>query len=59
MNTALVTGASGFIGRRLIQPGERALVRRFVFLSSVEAMAEPREECVDEEWPGEPATVKV
>lgn len=120
--TVLVTGAAGFIGRRLIQPGVVALVRRptgfvrevvgnlldpaslraacegvesvfhcagyahafassdpdahrrinfggtrnllkaageagvrrFVFLSSVKAMAEPGEACVDEDWPGEP-----
>jgi len=26
--TALITGAKGFIGRRLLRPGERALVRR-------------------------------
>jgi len=118
----LVTGATGFIGRRLLQPGDRALardgaalpgavpgdlldppslraacagiervfhcagyahafhssdpdihwrvnfegtrnlvtaagaagVRRFVFLSSVKAMAEPGDRCVDEDWPGEP-----
>ena len=122
--SVLVTGATGFIGRRLLQPGERALVRRagslpdavvgdlleptslaaacagietvfhcagyadalsssdaaahwrvnlagtrnllaaagaaggrrFVVLSSVKAMAEPGDECVDEDWPGEPAT---
>lgn len=121
MNT-LITGATGFIGARLFQPGDRALVRGagifpgavvgdlldaasltgacegierifhcaghahafvssaadahwrinfegtrnllnaarvagvkcFVFLSSVKAMAEPGEECVDEDWPGEP-----
>lgn len=120
----LVTGASGFIGRRLVQPGDRALlrnpeafpgsvvgdlldpaslamacaaidtvfhcggyahafgssnpdahwrinfegtrnlleaagragVRRFVFLSSVKAMADPENDCVDESWPGDPAT---
>jgi UDP-glucose 4-epimerase len=120
----LVTGASGFIGRRLLLPGDRALLRkpigmtnevlgnlldpaslvaacadvdtifhcagyahgfassdtdihwqtnydgtcnllkaaggagvqRFVFLSSVKSMAEPGDECVDENWPGEPAT---
>jgi UDP-glucose 4-epimerase len=118
----LVTGSTGFIGRRLIRDGDRALVRlpagfdnevvadltdlptlerachgidtifhcaghahafsssdpqihskvnlegtknlveaaghcgvtRFVFLSSVKAMAEPGERCVDEEWSGEP-----
>lgn len=121
---SLVTGATGFIGRRLLQPGDRALVRvsgsipnsvvgdmldpvslaaaceeidavfhcagyahafsssdpdahwrinfdgtrnlvnaageagvkRCVFLSSVKAMAEPGDECVDEDWPGEPNT---
>lgn len=120
----LVTGGAGFLGRRLLRPGDRALVRRpyglvgemtgdlldpgvllqackgvetvfhcagyahafsssdpdahwrinfegtrnlvaaageagverFVFLSSVKAMAEPGDECVDEDWPGEPAT---
>lgn len=120
----LITGATGFIGARLLQPGDRALVRivgniqspvigdlldpaslasacegmetvfhcagyahafmsadpdahwrinfegtrnllqaagetgvkRFVFLSSVKAMAEPGDECVDEDWPGEPLT---
>lgn len=121
--TALVTGATGFIGGRLLHAGDRALVRRpagfddevigdlrdldtlsracegvqtvfhcaglanalgsdakaqwqvnvegtrhlltaagqagvkcFVFFSSVKAMAEPGEECVDEDWPGEPPT---
>jgi len=122
--TALVTGATGFIGARLLKAGDRALVRnatavpgavvgdlldfkllaaackdietifhcagyahafsssdpdahwrinfegtrnlllaageagvkRFVFLSSVKAMAEPGDECVDEDWPGEPDT---
>jgi len=122
--TVLVSGASGFIGRRLLRPGDLALARmphgqpgervgdlldadsltaacagvetvfhcagyahafasanadlhrrinfegtrdlaeaagrsgarRFVFLSSVKAMAEPGEVCVDEDWPGEPAT---
>jgi nucleoside-diphosphate-sugar epimerase len=119
----LITGASGFIGRRLLRPGDRALirtgtlpdavrgdllnadslraacggidtvfhcagyahafgsadpdvhwrvnfegtknlleaagkagVRRFVFLSSVKAMAEPGAECVDEDLLGEPET---
>ncbi len=119
---ALITGATGFIGRRLLSPGDRALVRRpagfagevvgdlldgaalaracegveavfhcagvaevgahadtlwrvnfegtrrlldaagragvqrFVFFSSVKALAEPGEACADEDWPGEPAT---
>lgn len=123
-DTALVTGASGFIGHRLLRPGDRALMREagsipnavvgdlldfeslaaacngietvfhcagyahafassdpdlhwrinfegtrnllkaageagvkcFVFLSSVKAMAEPGDQCVDEDWPGEPLT---
>lgn len=122
--TALITGATGFIGRRLLQPGDRGLVRdvatmpgamrgdlldpaslasacedieaifhcagyahaftssdpdahwrinfegtrnllraagaagvkRFIFLSSVKAMAEPGDECVNEDWPAEPVT---
>ena len=120
---ALITGAAGFIGRRLLQPGDRALVRRpaglsgevlgdlqdsvslahacegmatvfhcagladamagdgsahwltnfegtrhlvnaagqsgvkrFVYFSSVKAMAEPGDECIDEDWPGVPET---
>lgn len=125
VSTTLVTGASGFIGQRLLRPSDRALVRaacgipnavvgdlldpaslvaacqgvdkvfhcaghahafasanpdahwrvnhegtrnllkaageagvrRFVFLSSVKAMAEPGSACVDEDWPGEPASV--
>ena len=124
MSPSLITGATGFIGRRLLQPGDRALardgtkmpgavcgnlldpaslaaackgietvfhcaghahafassdpeahwrinfegtrnllaaageagVKRFVFLSSVKAMAEPGDKCVDEDWPGEPVT---
>jgi nucleoside-diphosphate-sugar epimerase len=122
--TSLITGATGFIGERLLQHGDRVLVRaacslrnavfgnlldppslfqacegidtvfhcagyahsfsssdpetqwrinydgtrnlltaagesgvkRFVFLSSVKAMAEPGDDCVDEGWPGEPST---
>lgn len=122
---SLITGASGFIGRRLLRPSDRALVRaaceipnavvgdllnpvslaaacqgvytvfhcagyshafassdsnahwrinyegtcnllkaageagvrRFIFLSSVKAMAPPGSACVDEDWPGEPASV--
>lgn len=42
--------------RNLLTAAGEAGVRRFVFLSSVKAMAEPRDACVDEDWPGEPAT---
>ncbi|MFN3595635.1 MAG: NAD-dependent epimerase/dehydratase family protein, partial [Thiobacillaceae bacterium] len=42
--------------RNLVQAASEAGVRRFVFLSSVKAMAEPNDACVDEDWPGEPAT---
>lgn len=42
--------------RNLIAAAGAAGARRFVFLSSVKAMAEPREDCVDEDWPGAPAT---
>ena len=40
----------------LLAAAGAAGVRRFVFLSSVKAMAEPGAECVDEDWPGEPLT---
>ncbi|MCX7897468.1 MAG: NAD-dependent epimerase/dehydratase family protein [Rhodocyclaceae bacterium] len=120
---SLITGGNGFIGKRLIQPGDKILVTRrtgstgeivgdvlapatlasacegvetvfhcagpaamrggegglhwrvhvegtknllaiavasgvrcFVYFSSVKAMADPNEECVNEEWPGEPST---
>ena len=42
--------------RNLVEASGRTGVRRFVFFSSVKAMAEPGEDCVDEDWPGEPAT---
>jgi UDP-glucose 4-epimerase len=42
--------------RNLLRAAGKAGVRRFVFLSSVKAMADPGEDCVDEDWPGEPAT---
>lgn len=42
--------------RNLLTEAGEASVRRFVFLSSVKAMAEPGDGCVDEDWPGEPAT---
>ncbi|MEO1766425.1 NAD-dependent epimerase/dehydratase family protein [Thiobacter aerophilum] len=42
--------------KNLLEAAGRAGVRRFVFFSSVKAMAEPGDECPDEDWPGEPAT---
>jgi nucleoside-diphosphate-sugar epimerase len=43
--------------RNLLKVAGEAGVRRFVFLSSVKAMAEPGDACVDEDWPGEPDTL--
>ena len=40
--------------RNLIEAAGRAGVRRFVFLSSVKAMAEPGDACANEDFPGEP-----
>jgi nucleoside-diphosphate-sugar epimerase len=40
--------------RNLVNAAGEAGVRRFVFLSSVKAMAAPGAECIDEDWPGEP-----
>lgn len=42
--------------RNLAVAAGRAGVRRFVFLSSVKAMAEPGVACADETFPGQPAT---
>lgn len=42
--------------KNLVQVAGEAGVKRFVFLSSVKAMAEPGDECVDEDWLGEPST---
>lgn len=42
--------------RNLVEAAGQAGVKRFVFLSSVKAMAEPGDACADEEWPGEPVT---
>lgn len=42
--------------RNLVLAAVDAGVRRFVFLSSVKAMAEPGEECVEEDWSGVPNT---
>jgi UDP-glucose 4-epimerase len=40
--------------RNLVEAAGRAGAKKFVHLSTVKAMAEPGNECVDEEWPGEP-----
>jgi nucleoside-diphosphate-sugar epimerase len=42
--------------RNLVGAAGQSGVKRFVFLSSVKAMAEPGECCVDEDWPGRPET---
>ena len=42
--------------RNLVEAAGNAGVRRFVFLSSVKAMAEPGESCADEDFPGLPET---
>ncbi len=42
--------------RNLLEAATEAGVKRFVFLSSVKAMAEPGDECAGEDWPGEPTT---
>jgi len=42
--------------RNLVEAAGRAGVKRFVFLSSVKAMAEPGEQCIDEGFLGLPET---
>ena len=42
--------------RNLVEAAEQAGVKRFVFLSSVKAMAEPGVACADEDFPGQPET---
>lgn len=42
--------------RNLVEAAGQAGVKRFVFLSSVKAMAEPGDQCADEDFPGEPET---
>ncbi len=42
--------------QNLLRAAVEAGVTRFVFLSSVKAMADPREDCADEDWPGDPST---
>ncbi len=41
----------------LVDAAGRAGVKRFIFLSSVKAMGEPGEQCVDESWPLPPLSV--
>jgi len=42
--------------KNLLEAAERCGVKRFIFLSSVKAMAEPDNRCVDENWPGRPTS---
>ena len=42
--------------RNLVDAAGQAGVQRFIFLSSVKAMAEPGNTCADEDFPGEPVT---
>jgi nucleoside-diphosphate-sugar epimerase len=42
--------------RNLAEAAGQSGVRRFVFLSSVKAMADPGNVCADEDFPGQPAT---
>lgn len=42
--------------RNLVEAAGQAGVKRFVFLSSVKAMANPGETCADENFPGQPDT---
>jgi nucleoside-diphosphate-sugar epimerase len=42
--------------RNLIEAAGNAGVKKFIFLSSVKAMAAPGQQCVDEHWPGEPTS---
>lgn len=42
--------------RNLLTAAARSGVKCFVFMSSVKALADPGNECVGENWPGEPST---
>lgn len=42
--------------RNLINAAAQSGVKRFVFLSTVKAMADPGNQCINEDWPGMPAT---
>lgn len=44
------------VTRNLVEAAGRSGVKRFVFLSSVKAMAEPGEQCIDEDFSGQPET---
>lgn len=53
-NSAGIHNDVNFIGvKNLIDVAGHAGVKSFIFLSSVKAMAEPGNRCVDESWPGE------
>lgn len=54
-NSAGIHHDVNFIGvKNLIDVAGHAGVKRFIFLSSVKAMAAPGDKCVNEDWPGEP-----
>ena len=56
-NDAAMHWQGNFEGtRNLVEAAGKAGVRKFVFLSSVKAMAEPGDSLVDEDFPGEPDT---
>jgi len=42
--------------RNLVEAAGQSGVKRFIFLSSVKAMAEPGDSCADEDFPGQPET---
>jgi nucleoside-diphosphate-sugar epimerase len=42
--------------RNLIEAAGNAGVKKFIFLSSVKAMASPGQQCVNEHWPGKPTS---
>lgn len=42
--------------RNLLKASRESGVKHFIFLSSVKAMADPHDSCVDENWLGEPVT---
>jgi len=57
VHDATIQWQANFEGtRNLAEAAGQSGVRRFVFLSSVKAMAEPGNRCVDEDFPGQPET---